>query len=167
MKVAKVIGIVDGTPVKVSGHNIKLKNLDFARMSSKLEESSFKVYNDLNDFKDNILQSKNIWAIYRFKPNIYQKYERERYRYEDIVCGFLEYYDREVRNGMTDHAIYFHWGSWGTNTEDCVVIFIDKPPLRTPLYEAAYEEGTIEIDPPLGQVSDPPKPPPPPPPPPY
>jgi hypothetical protein len=151
--------------------NIKTKDLFFkidANDEEKLWERYYKVYDNLVQFKDKILKYENIWAIYSFKKEVYEKYSKDPKRYEDIVCGFLEYYDLEVRNGMTNHIIYFYWGKWKED-RNCVVIFIDKPPRRAPEY--SNEEGTVEVllnvPSPIGQLSDPPKPPPPPPPPPY
>jgi hypothetical protein len=174
MRLAKVKGASKIAEANLTGYQLKLVNLDFIETDKDLVDRCYKVYKNLEDFKANILQSINIWAIYRFEEAIYKKYLSEKERYEDQVCGFLEYYDREVRNSMTNHTIYFYWGPWN-DYEYNIIIFIDKPPLRRPydnypLYEREYYEtkpfygGTKEIDPPSSQLSDPPKPPPPPPP---
>jgi hypothetical protein len=137
---------------------------------------------NLDDFKKRLLNDKNIWVVYEFTQKDYKHIHEYRQRYEDHVCGFLQYYDREVRSGLTDHTIYFHWGNWRSKS-NCVVIFIDEPPLKFPLKKplgiysntgsynerenyntAPYYGGTVEIDPPNAGLSDPPKPPPPPPP---
>ena len=123
----------------------------------------------------NILNPMHIWAIYVFKNEHFADKIRKQ-SYEDHVCGFLQYYDRETRNGMSDHSIYFHWGKWGDHS-NCVVIFLDPPPARTarnrpPLYERInyetndyYDIYREDIDiykdiplSPSGQISDPPKP---------
>src|ERR1700730_18087256 len=100
MKVAKVKGIKAGEHPELTEYKIKLDNLDIniRKGEEALAKSCYTVYNSLNEFESNILQSKNIWAIYSFEQAVYDRYKNVKQRYEDIVCGFLQYYDREVRN---------------------------------------------------------------------
>ncbi len=189
MKVAKVEGSANGHRAIVEGtdYEIVLEKLDY---KDDHEVNLWYDVMNLEEFKVKLLKKNNIWVIYHFDRAYYEDIKRNKQRYEDIVCGFLQYYDREVRNGMTDHSIYFHWGNW-KDKSDCVVIFINEPPLRFPVknpisyYAEAgqkpdsyferknynttpYYKGTDEIEPPPNAgLSDPPKPPPPPPPPPY
>jgi hypothetical protein len=180
MKVAKVREEVKEDPVLVDGteNKIKLTNLLIHDIDSDpvSENICYEIYPRLVDFRNALLNRKNIWVVYQFEDkkllNHFQSKEYQQ-RYEDIVCGFLLYYDREVRNGLINHSIYFHWGEWIRNKYS-VVIFINEPPLRrpnnNPLYErdqyvtSAYYGNTKEVEPPNSQLSDPPKPPPPPPP---
>ncbi|HSZ31862.1 MAG TPA: hypothetical protein VK772_01050 [Puia sp.] len=181
MKVAKVDKSANGHEAIVVGTDSKifLENLHYTPGSTVA--LCYHVM-DLPEFKSRLLNKNNIWVVYEFTPTNYKHIFEYRQRYEDLVCGFLQYYDREVRNGMSDHSIYFHWGNW-QGKSNCVVIFIDEPPLRFPVkytsgfygkmgsyferenYNTApYYGGTLEIDPPSAGLSDPPKPPPPPPP---
>jgi hypothetical protein len=181
MKVAKVNESANGQEAIVAGtdYKITLENLHYA--PGDRADLCFNVM-EFAEFKTRLLNYNNVWVIYEFTPGNYEHIFKFRQRYEDLVGGFLQYYDREVRNGMTDHSIYFHWGNWH-DKKHCVVIFIDEPPLKFPVkrplsvygktgsyferqdYNSApYYGGTIEIDPPTVRLSDPPKPPPPPPP---
>lgn len=155
-------------------NSIILENLDYIEYDQRITELCYKVFENESEFIRALLNEANIWAVYRFEEEEYKRVWQKKQRYEDQVCGFLQYYDREVRNSMCNHTIYFHWGPWNDYDYN-VVIFIAEPPLRRPpndypLYERKYYEtspyygGVREIDPPSSQLSDPPKPPPPPPP---
>ena len=135
-----------------------------------IEDKAYKKYS-LKEFQDKILHVENIWAIYKFAPEDWELLYKDRQRYEGFASGFLQYYDSEVRNGMIDHEIFFHWGKW--NEEDNqVVIFIYPKPMTEPLQITDYADrignkyigGIREVEPPIYKASDPPKVPPPPPP---
>ena len=113
-----------------------------------------------------ILRDDHIWAIYAFNDeSYYNKINKEKY--QDQVCGFLQYYDTETRSGMMDHGIYFRWGKF-RNYGNCVVIYLDPPPLRGRKHPPQYERVNYEtngyykyredVTLPGGQISDPPKP---------
>jgi hypothetical protein len=183
MKVAKVGIALSNQFADVGGdenYRINLANLDLTTHVPPVNQSvidlCYNVYPDQKRFETALLKNDNIWVIYKFSPLEYGNVHANRKSYESFVCGFLQYYDREVRNGMIDHTIYFHWGKWGSDP-NCVVIFIDDPPRRYPTnnrlsnqierkYPANYYDNTSEVQPPITQskVTDPPKPPGPPPP---
>jgi len=138
----------------------------------EIEKRSIQVY-PLKIFKEKILHKENIWQIYKFDQADWNLLVKDPTNYQNYVCGYLEYYDTETRNGMSDHGIFFHWGKWDKHPY-CCVIFIDPPPMRKlPSFKNdpradrwgnPYFGKIEEVDPPVNRVSDPPKPPPPPPP---
>ena len=161
-----------GNKPHVTAHGKKLEiditTEDYIQDHTKAK--AFKKYS-LKEFQDKILHVENIWAIYKFAPEDWELLYKDRQRYEGFASGFLQYYDSEVRNGMIDHEIFFHWGKW--NEEDNqVVIFIYPKPMTEPLQITDYADrignkyigGIREVEPPIYKASDPPKVPPPPPP---
>jgi hypothetical protein len=183
MRVAKVKQNVAADHMsKLEGTNmeIDLQNLNYpAWKNDPLFDRCFRCYDTLTDFEEDMLKKENIWVIYewigasyknkqkRYENNKSERCEEDRQeRYEDIVCGFLQYYDLQVREGETNHTIYFHWGKLNKGSKECVTIFISPAPLPLGEDKSDYYKGVKELNPPplSGFSSDPPKPPPPPPP---
>ena len=164
---------VQGTNIKIS-----ISSKDFIKKTGKLtpaitgiEDRSFNRFT-LDQLEEKMLRKENIWAIYKFGPSDWKLLYKNRQHYEGFACGYLQYYDTEVRNGMINHEIYFHWGNWDGQKEKCVVIFLYPGPQTKPLKISKsadlignkYYGAIEEVEPPLLKASDPPKVPPPPPP---
>jgi hypothetical protein len=181
MRVAKVKQNVAADHMSKLGTNmeIDLQNLNYpAWKNDPLFNRCFRCYDTLTDFEEDMLQEENIWVIYAWKGASY-KNKQKRYennkserceedrqeRYEDIVCGFLQYYDLHVREGETNHTIYFHWGKLNKDSIESVTIFISPAPIQLAEGSSGDNKYDSELAPPaLGFNSNPPKPPPPPPP---
>lgn len=88
----------------------------------------FTVYED-SGLRDKAIQDKanyNVWVSHKFNKELKEKARR---RYEDFVCGYLHYYDTEVRNNWIDHSVYFEWG------KDYVTIYISPPAINENNYK--------------------------------
>jgi hypothetical protein len=158
-----------------NGRTVLLSDKDFINPDSKsrikeIEERSFKKFTQ-SEFDEKIMNRENIWATYKFGEDDWKLLSNDRQRYEGFVCGFLEYYDSEVRNGMSDHGVFFHWGQWDKDPF-CCVIFLDPAPTTKALkysdstdrFGNKYFGQIAEVDSPTSKASDPPRVPPPPPP---
>ena len=165
--------LVQGTNIKIS-----ISSKDFIKKTPKgttaitaIEDRSFNRYT-LDQLEEKMLNKDNIWAIYKFGPSDWKLLYKNRQHYEGFACGYLQYYDTEVRNGMINHEVYFHWGNWDGQKEKCVVIFLYPGPQTKALKISKnadrignkYYGAIEEVEPPLLKASDPPKVPPPPPP---
>jgi len=176
-KDGKVFSLAKPLPVTNTKGQISLSNNDFVEDNKKLsplvnkeiQDKSIKTYN-AQKFKK-ILKKKNIWAFYKFSKSDWDILVQDKTRYEGFVCGYLAYYDSEVRNGMSDHGVFFHWGQWNKDPY-CCVIFLDPAPVTKELkysnstdrFGKKYFGQIVDVDSPLFIASDPPKVPPPPPP---
>lgn len=134
---------------------------------------------------------KNLWVCYElgkgFKPKDeveYQKFQRD---YEMYCGGFLQYYDREVRNKATNHQLYFEWAPFKRDAMLYVALYLFPRPLKVkdrigiwePLRanpaakcgesqragETLVERAVATSEEDTNESIDPPHPPPPPPPP--
>jgi hypothetical protein len=148
---------------------LKLKT-DIALQMKGLNPSSSQAYQPCNSQNQlaNELKKYGEWVTYSFKKKIGIKGQRS---YEDFCCGFLRYYDIEVRNGSVDHNIYFEWGGPTQTNQFFVRIYITPKPYSQvikPVSKTTSSSGWVPValgaPPPAAGTSDPPKPPPPPPP---
>ena len=123
----------------------------------------YKVYDDETKREKDMEVGKNIWVVHQFEEfldDIGQK------AYQDFVCGFLHYYDTELRNGSIDHIVHFKWEQRQTaQGKNYVTVYLNPPPRLTPAHPK-FKPG--EPNPPgsFGSITDPPPPTGPPPPPP-
>jgi hypothetical protein len=157
--------------ISISSKDFVKNNKNETQEIKDIENRSFKKYS-LSEIGKKFLHKDNIWAIYKFGESDWNLLLNARQRYEGFVCGYLEYYDSEVRNGMSDHEVFFHWGKWEGQADNCVVIFLDPAPKTKSLNISKsadrignkYYGAIEEVEPPNTKASDPPKVPPPPPP---
>jgi len=104
---------------------------DLNKQTAEINEEIKKCY---TVYDDAVLRNKavhdkanyNIWVTHKFNKEIGDKARR---RYENFVCGYLHYYDTEVRNNWIDHSIYFEWGN------DYVTIYISPPAINASNYK--------------------------------
>ncbi len=89
----------------------------------EIKEACFKIYDNLEVFKRDHLNGEgesntnrfHKWIRQRGLPEAYfeEKYSRnkevEPNPYEIYIGGWLHFYDTEVQNGNSDHAVYFDW----------------------------------------------------------
>jgi hypothetical protein len=99
-------------------------------------ENCFKVFNTKAELEATFKTTtkENIWARYEFENQISPE---TQLRYESFFSGFLYYYDTELRNGMSDHAMFCSWKKKFNKDKktkhDIVTVYIDPAPLRNKL----------------------------------
>jgi hypothetical protein len=165
MRVAKVKQSVFGhrTMVRGTKMEIVLQNLNNPTWTDdEYYDRCFQCFDNLAEFETYIMKKENIWVIYELEEEFSGNQQE---RYEDFVCGYLQYHDLQVIKGKTNHTIYFHWGNLKKDSKYCVTVFISPAPEQLAERASGNHKYNNEIDPPtLVFNSNPPKPPPPPPP---
>ncbi len=166
MRVAKVkSGEAIGHMARVKGTKMEIVLQNLNNPPWKDEEyynRCFQCYGTVFEFETNLMQKENIWAIYKLDEEFSRNKQQ---KYEHIVFGFLQYYDLQVKEGKTNHTIYFHWGKLNKVSKYCVALFISPAPVQLAERASGIHKYDNEIEPPTsGFTSNPPKPPPPPPP---
>jgi hypothetical protein len=84
---------------------------------------AYKVYNDDDELKKQLVDPNNQWAVY---PNQYYSPEQKN-EVEFYLCGWLQYYDEIIRGNSVDHYIHFQW------SDKNVEVYTYPAPDRTPL----------------------------------
>ena len=117
----------------------------------------YKEFDTEQALKDEMENDPNIWVVHQYDVELKEDAQRA---YENFVCGFLQYYDTEVRNGSVDHVVHFKWEqiqTAGQSKKNKVTVYLNPPALPS---AAALTPGSF------GSSTDPPSPSGPPPPPP-
>src|SRR5688500_12990986 len=89
----------------------------------------YKEYDTEQALKDDMEIDKNIWVRHEYKELLDDAGQKA---YENFVCGFLQYYDTEVRNGSIDHIVHFKWDqiqSSGQSKMNKVTVYLNPPAL--------------------------------------
>ena len=135
----------------------------------EIKEACFKIYESYEVFmKDYFYKEGELndhrfhkWVTHKCLPEAYfdEKYKRdldvEPHPYEIYIGSWLHFYDSEVLNGYSDHAIYFEWNH-GRKSVTVYILQLMPPDKRLNI------NVNVNITNPPGS-QDPPKPPTPPP----
>src|SRR5687767_2046540 len=97
------------------------------------KKACYKVYDDEAKLKKDMEVDKNIWVVHQYEETIDEAGQKA---YQDFVCGFLHYYDTELRNGSIDHIVHFKWEQRTTaqGNVNFVTVYLNPPALPTPAH---------------------------------
>jgi hypothetical protein len=114
-------------------------------LGEKIEiiENCFNIYDTLDVFKRDYFYREGELNDNRFRKWVTHKclpeaYFQEKYRinpdiephpYEIYIGGWLNFYDSEVQNGNSDHAVYFDW-NYGRKSVTVYILQLIPPEKR-------------------------------------